>query len=282
MGAVVMGVSIAARRRRGSDRSSSPISSFSPRCSAANAAAVARDASLPPTGSCARQSPTLERRLRRRHRPDHRAQGRRRGSGRQRSPSSNAGTNHHGVTSLAQRPTCRPTRRQRHCGPLRALRIVGAIQGRYRRRCARGVVVDRRRAFVVVVDHVPVGADTRRAAGAAPTSTPACGSGPRPCEPRELRHGVDRMFLAAPYIVVDQNAFRDPMLLGPALKHARDTGARLLVIDAAMLEMTKHPDRWESTMRQSLAPFAACPELVALGRGVPDLMKQERVDERLD
>lgn len=88
------------------------------------------------------------------------------------------------------------------------------------------------------------------------------------------------MFLAAPYIVVDQNAFRDPMLLGPALKHARDTGARLLVIDAAMLEMTKHPDRWESTMRQSLAPFAACPELVALGRGVPDLMKQERDEGR--
>lgn len=67
------------------------------------------------------------------------------------------------------------------------------------------------------------------------------------------------MFLAAPYVVVDQNAFRDPALLGPAIAKAGATGVRLLVIDAAMLEMTKQPDRWESTMRQSLALFATCP-----------------------
>lgn len=83
------------------------------------------------------------------------------------------------------------------------------------------------------------------------------------------------MLPTVPFLVLDQNSFRKPHLLDPAIKRARTTGAKLLIIDAAMIEMLKNPQWWEQTATRSLAALAACPELVALGHGIPDLMRTE-------
>ena len=84
------------------------------------------------------------------------------------------------------------------------------------------------------------------------------------------------MLVMAPFIVLDQNALRKPELLGPAIERARLTRVQLLILDVAVLEMMKHPTKWEETSRGSLAGLAACAGLVSVGRGVPDLMKEER------
>ena len=78
-----------------------------------------------------------------------------------------------------------------------------------------------------------------------------------------------------PFIVLDQNAFRKPALLTPAIELARRTNAKVLIQDAALIEMMKNK-HWEDTVRRSLAGLVACPELVVLGRGVSDLMRLER------
>jgi hypothetical protein len=82
--------------------------------------------------------------------------------------------------------------------------------------------------------------------------------------------------LVAPYIVLDQNAFRRPHLLAPALAEARRHSLRLLVIDAAMVEMVKHPDQWELALRLTLRQLAAEPGLVVVGQGTPELLRMER------
>lgn len=84
------------------------------------------------------------------------------------------------------------------------------------------------------------------------------------------------MLVMAPFTVLDQNALRRPELLAPAIERARKTRAQLLVLDVAVLEMMKHPTKWEGTTRRSLAGLAGCSDLVSVGRGVPDLMKEER------
>jgi hypothetical protein len=78
----------------------------------------------------------------------------------------------------------------------------------------------------------------------------------------------------APYVVLDQNAFRRPALLGPAIQRATSLGAKLLITEAAVIEMMKNP-QWELTAERSLAGLAHSANLVALGRGVPDLMREE-------
>lgn len=80
----------------------------------------------------------------------------------------------------------------------------------------------------------------------------------------------------APFIVLDQNALRKPAFLEPAVEQARRTHAQLLILDIAVLEMTKHPSMWEQTTRHSLASILKFRELVVIGRGVPDLMRDER------
>ena len=84
------------------------------------------------------------------------------------------------------------------------------------------------------------------------------------------------MLLTAPFIVLDQNALRKPDLMGPAIERAYRSGAHLLILDIAVLEMMKHPSRWEETARHSLASLVGCREQVSIGRGVPALMKEER------
>lgn len=82
------------------------------------------------------------------------------------------------------------------------------------------------------------------------------------------------MLPTVPFIVLDQNAFRKPGLLTPAIQRARDTGAKVLIIDAAFIEMMKNA-QWELTATKSLAGLAGCPELVSLGHGVPHLVRKE-------
>lgn len=83
------------------------------------------------------------------------------------------------------------------------------------------------------------------------------------------------MLLRLPFIVLDQNAFRKDQLLAPAIKRARDIGCKLLVLDAAIIEMTKNAE-WELTTRKSFKLLAECPELVSFGRALPDLFRMER------
>lgn len=83
------------------------------------------------------------------------------------------------------------------------------------------------------------------------------------------------MLPTVPFIVLDQNAFRpDRGLLDDAIRMAVDTGAKLLVIEAAMVEMLKNA-QWEETARRSLAGLEQHSKLVALGRAVPELMRRE-------
>jgi hypothetical protein len=84
----------------------------------------------------------------------------------------------------------------------------------------------------------------------------------------------DSMLPTVPYLVIDQNAFRRPHLLNPAIQRASNTGGKLLIIDAAIIEMMKNA-QWELTATKSLAGLAGCPALVALGHGIPDLMRAE-------
>jgi len=57
-------------------------------------------------------------------------------------------------------------------------------------------------------------------------------------------------------------------------RKARATGAKLLIHRRG-----DHRDdeerQWELTATKSLAGLAGCPELVSLGHGIPDLMRQE-------
>lgn len=82
------------------------------------------------------------------------------------------------------------------------------------------------------------------------------------------------MPLVLPYVVVDQNTMRDRAALEPVVADAARTGKKLLVIDAAMIEMTKSPS-YESTLRASLALLARIADHVSVGRAVPDLLRRE-------
>jgi hypothetical protein len=87
--------------------------------------------------------------------------------------------------------------------------------------------------------------------------------------------GMVRRNALLPFLILDQNAFRDHTVFDPALERARSTGCKLMVIDAALIEMTKNIPHWEETTRRSFALLAQRPDLVTIGRAVPELLLLE-------
>lgn len=84
------------------------------------------------------------------------------------------------------------------------------------------------------------------------------------------------MLVMALFIVLDQNALRNSELFTSATERARQTRAELFILNVAVLEMMKHPTEWEDTARRSLSGLAACRDVVSVGRGCSNLMKEER------
>jgi hypothetical protein len=80
--------------------------------------------------------------------------------------------------------------------------------------------------------------------------------------------------ILAPYIVLDGNALSRDALLVPAISQARAHGLKLLITDAIMIELLKG-DNWEGRLRAGFARISAVPELIAMARSVPELIRME-------
>lgn len=78
-----------------------------------------------------------------------------------------------------------------------------------------------------------------------------------------------------PYIVIDQNCFRDEALTLKIKEESKIFGWQILLPDVSMMEMLKG-QQWETSMRRSLAYLASSPELVSLALSLGDLMRAER------
>lgn len=78
-----------------------------------------------------------------------------------------------------------------------------------------------------------------------------------------------------PYMVIDQNCFRDEEFVKDLLNRASVLDWQVLLPDAALMEMLKS-EKWEYTMRRSLAHLAEAPELVSVALGFGELMRAER------
>jgi len=79
----------------------------------------------------------------------------------------------------------------------------------------------------------------------------------------------------AHYWVVDQNVLRRDDILRPAIERARRQGGRVIIPDVAFVEMTKS-EEWRETVRRSLRLLSLAPELVILGRPIPELLREEK------
>lgn len=80
--------------------------------------------------------------------------------------------------------------------------------------------------------------------------------------------------ISLPFIVLDQNALSRDAILQPAIAEARALGLKLLLTDAALIELIKGAD-WEGRMRAGLARLSAVPELVGIAYPVPELVRME-------
>ena len=87
------------------------------------------------------------------------------------------------------------------------------------------------------------------------------------------------MPILLPFIVLDQNALSRDALLQPAIKEARAGGLKLMLTDAAVIELVEGAD-WERRFRAGLARLAPVPELVTFARSVPDLIRMEAATGR--
>jgi hypothetical protein len=67
------------------------------------------------------------------------------------------------------------------------------------------------------------------------------------------------------HVVIDQNVFRDEVVLHPAIADVKASGDCILVTDMALAEMTKS-EQWESTTKRSLKILAEDPTLVVIGK----------------
>jgi hypothetical protein len=74
-----------------------------------------------------------------------------------------------------------------------------------------------------------------------------------------------------PSIVLDVNVLRDQRVIEACIARFERDGRPIAVPEMALFELTKHPDRWESTVVQSLQLLAGCPEAVVLTRSLKPL-----------
>jgi hypothetical protein len=77
-----------------------------------------------------------------------------------------------------------------------------------------------------------------------------------------------------PFIVIDQNALSRDAILQPAIAEARAYNLKLLLTDAALIELVKNAN-WEESIRAGLARLALVAELVSIARPVPELVRLE-------
>ena len=78
-----------------------------------------------------------------------------------------------------------------------------------------------------------------------------------------------------PVLVLDNNVLRDESIIERCFARYRQTGEQIALPEMAMFELTKHPDKWEHTVRRSLACLSRCPEALVITHAAKALGQDE-------
>lgn len=80
--------------------------------------------------------------------------------------------------------------------------------------------------------------------------------------------------------VFDVNVLRREEVVGAFIAHWKRTNEMIALPEIALFELTKHPDKWEDTVRRSFQLISQCPASVVITRAVrPLALKEESSGE---